>query len=127
MKLVIGGAFQGKQAFAQQKFQMQNGWADGSCCTKDELFAAPGVFQFHEYIRRMTAAGQDTQNFAEELIRENPDLIIVTNELGYGVVPVAALDRAYRENTGRICTKLAAYSSEVYRVVCGIGQVIKGA
>ena len=36
-----------------------------------------------------------------------------------------AFDRAYREAVGRICTKLAAYSDEVTRVVCGIGTVIK--
>jgi len=40
-------------------------------------------------------------------------------------VPVDRMEREYREQTGRVCTRLAAYSEKVYRVMCGIGQVIK--
>ena len=61
----------------------------------------------------------------ERLWEENPRLCIVTNELGYGVVPVDAFDRLWREKTGRICTELAGKAEEVHRVVCGIGMVIK--
>ena len=43
----------------------------------------------------------------------------------YGIVPVDRMEREYREQTGRVCTRLAAYSEKVYRVMCGIGQVIK--
>ena len=38
------------------------------------------------------------------------DVLLVSDEVGYGVVPMDAFDRAYREAVGRICTKLAAYS-----------------
>ena len=50
---------------------------------------------------------------------ENPEVVIVTNELGYGVVPVDAFDRNFREATGRVCTQLAEAADEVCRVVCG--------
>ena len=62
-----------------------------------------------------------------KIISRNPELVIVSQEVGYGVVPVDAFDRKYREAVGRVCTKLAAYSSKVTRVVCGIGTVIKDA
>lgn len=52
-------------------------------------------------------AGNDISSLAEDLIRVNPDLILVSDEVGYGVVPIDAFDRAYREAVGRICTKLA--------------------
>ena len=64
-------------------------------------------------------------DLAEELIRKNPELILITDEIGYGIVPVDRMEREYREQTGRVCTRLAAYSEKVYRVMCGIGQVIK--
>ena len=51
--------------------------------------------------------------------------MLVTNELGYGVVPIDKFDRAYREKTGRVCCQAARRASEVHRVVCGIGTVIK--
>ena len=59
--------------------------------------------------------------------RENPRLLLISNELGYGVVPMDAFDRTYRETTGRICTYLAKESQTVIRVVCGMGMVIKNA
>ena len=66
------------------------------------------------------------RKLADELKEKNPEIVIVTNELGYGVVPVSAFDRRYREDTGRICCKLAAEAEEVWRVYCGIGTCIKG-
>ena len=92
-----------------------------------EPFHAEGVMGFHEYIRKEMKAGNDISSLAEDLIRVNPDLILVSDEVGYGVVPIDAFDRAYREAVGRICTKLAAYSHRVTRVACGIGTVIKDA
>ena len=68
---------------------------------------------------------EDVSDLAEKLIQCNPGVLLVSDEVGYGVVPMDAFDRAYREAVGRICTKLAAYSDEVTRVVCGIGTVIK--
>ena len=65
------------------------------------------------------------QNLLSRLFLKNPDVILVSQEVGYGVVPVDAFDRKYREAVGRVCTKLAAYSHKVTRVVCGIGTVIK--
>ncbi|MGI6011061.1 MAG: bifunctional adenosylcobinamide kinase/adenosylcobinamide-phosphate guanylyltransferase [Ruminococcus sp.] len=125
MKLIIGGAFQGKTEYARQRYGIQR-WADGRDCLKDEIYQEEGIHHFHEYIKRMLKEGQDISEMAEKLREKNPEAVIVTNELGYGVVPIEAFDRKYRETTGRVCTKLAEYSSEVVRVVCGIGQVIKG-
>ena len=62
----------------------------------------------------------------EELLQKNPEICIVTNELGYGVVPIEPFDRKWREKTGRICTELAAKADSVTRVVCGIGILLKG-
>ena len=86
---------------------------------------AEGILNFHAFIRREMQKGKNVSELAEQLISCNPDVILVSDEVGYGVVPIDAFDRAYRETVGRICTKLAAYSSEVTRVVCGIGMVIK--
>ena len=84
-----------------------------------------GVVNFHEFIRAEMKKNEDVSDLAEKLIQCNPGVLLVSDEVGYGVVPIDAFDRAYREAVGRICTKLAAYSDEVTRVVCGIGTVIK--
>lgn len=124
MEMIIGGAFQGKAAYAEKMYPGIR-WKAGGELTAEELFCAEGVVGFHEFIRREMKKGKDTGRLAEELISRNPEIILVTDEVGYGVVPVDAFDRAYRERVGRICTELAAYSKKVVRVVCGIGMVIK--
>ena len=52
--------------------------------------------------------------------------MLITDEIGYGIVPTDAFYREYRETHGRVCTQIAAEAKEVHRVICGIGTVIKG-
>ena len=126
MEMMIGGAFQGKSVLAKKRYPQVN-WINGEDADWEMLSCAKGVLGFHEYIRKEMKAGRSVDQLAEDLIRVNPDVILVSDEVGYGVVPIDAFDRAYRETVGRICTKLAGYSHRVMRVVCGIGTVIKDA
>ena len=91
--------------------------------TGEERDDALNTFALYEFPDHVT--GIKIDDLAEELIRKNPELILITDEIGYGIVPVDRMEREYREQTGRVCTRLAAYSEKVYRVMCGIGQVIK--
>lgn len=125
MIMIIGGAYQGKTAYAQEKYKYVS-WADGASCTEEELFACQGVLHFQKYIRRILKEGQSTEALFKKLTENNKDIVIVTDEIGYGIVPIDAFERKYREETGRLCTKLAGFSKEVYRVVCGIATRIKG-
>lgn len=52
-------------------------------------------------------------------------LIIVTNELGMGLVPEYPLGRIFRDIAGRINQMLAETSDEVYFIVSGIPLQIK--
>lgn len=124
MELIVGGAFQGQLDYARQLFPKLQ-WLDGKSCSYEELCSCEGVFDFQEYIRRAMGEGQDVGELAQTLIQKNPGMILVSDEVGYGVVPMEAFDRKYREAVGRICTRLAAYSRRVHRVVCGVGTVIK--
>ena len=124
MEMIIGGAYQGKTVYAKKEYPLLN-WADVDKVTEEELMRAQGVTDFQKYIRRELEKERDVSELAEQIILKNPDVILVSQEVGYGVVPVDAFDRKYREAVGRVCTKLAAYSHKVTRVVCGIGTVIK--
>ncbi len=124
MILVTGGCFQGKTSYACETFGIEKEeTADGALCPAEELYRTRLLYHFHEYIRRMMKTGQDFS--MERLKRENPEVVLVTNELGYGVVPVDRFDREYREKTGRVCCQIAKEATQVHRVVCGIGTVIK--
>ena len=124
MEMINGGAYQGKASYGKKTYP-EILWKNGAGLSREELFQAEGVLNFHEFIRKEMKDGRDTGNLAAELIQRNPEVVLVSDEVGYGVVPVDAFDRAYRERVGRICTELASYSKKVVRVVCGIGMVIK--
>lgn len=61
-------------------------------------------------------------------MKQNPsrELIMVTNELGMGLVPAYPLGRIFRDIAGRVNQRLAAASDQVYFVISGIPTQIKG-
>lgn len=56
---------------------------------------------------------------------EKAELIIISDELGCGIIPIDPEDRQNREDNGRIMCILAAEADSVIRIVCGIPQKIK--
>ncbi|MBE3559327.1 MAG: bifunctional adenosylcobinamide kinase/adenosylcobinamide-phosphate guanylyltransferase [Ktedonobacteraceae bacterium] len=52
-------------------------------------------------------------------------LIVVSNEVGLGIVPTGALSRLYRDVLGRVNQHLAAAAARVYLMVAGLGVDIK--
>lgn len=124
MELIIGGAWQGQLEYAQEQYPFQE-FIDGAVCSEEELYSCKAVYDFQEFIKNYLSEKGDAGNLAESIIDKNPEIIIVSNEVGYGIVPMDAFERKYREAVGRVCTKLAAASNTVVRVVCGLGTVIK--
>ncbi len=62
------------------------------------------------------------ENFIDSL---NGNEIIVTNEVGMGIVPVDAMTRRYVEELGRLNARIAKLCDEVYFMVSGIAVKIK--
>lgn len=56
----------------------------------------------------------------------NAPVVVVTNEVGQGIVPDNALSREFREAQGRLNIALAAQADCVLHVLAGLVQVRKG-
>jgi len=54
-------------------------------------------------------------------------VILVSNEIGFGVVPTGAITRFYVDELGRLNQKLAAAADRVRLLVAGIPVAVKGA
>ncbi len=124
--MIIGGAFQGKLRYARSMYPKIT-WADGKVCPYEEIKTCEGIFHLEEYIRRVMQE-EEAWSYLETLnglAGINPRIVVVSDEVGYGLVPADPFERRYRETAGRICTRLAADAERVDRVVCGIGTVIK--
>lgn len=108
MIFIVGGAFQGKGAFAETHFKGKK-----------------IVVHYEETIREELLSGKDPLAEAEDFLRENRDAVIISAEVGYGLVPVDAFERKYREAVGRVNCYLAGEAEKFYRVVCGEGERLK--
>ncbi len=109
MRLIIGGFAQGKTTYAKERYPGEG-----------EIFD-----DFHLWFKERIQSGGEPEKEIERIIDESPGIIIVSDEIGSGVVPVSAEDRNYRERLGRCLTELAKRSESVERVFCGLGQRLK--
>lgn len=139
MKLIIGGLAQGKLHYVLQKEgneqciifdgllpderQIQEAWQEAGSEEKTLL-----INHFHHVVKQELAGKrtpEELEAYVMEFVEKHPEVILICDEIGNGIVPVDAFERTYREQTGRILIRLAQKADEVVRVLCGIGQRIK--
>ena len=132
MKLVIGGRAQGKlnyvlQHMTDEKYQIY----DGVFPDEGELFNLTKknewliVNRFHKWVNKELKENRNPEEELEAFLKKGVRFVIISDEIGNGIVPVDAFERDYRERTGRMLITLASQADEVVRVICGIGQKIK--
>ena len=110
MILITGGAAQGKKEYARRTF------GDGRKI----------IFAYQDTVRELLRAGEDPQAYTEELLRTQPDIVIIMDEVGCGIVPMEKEDRIWRDACGRCGCRIAAQADTVVRMICGIPTAIKG-
>ncbi|MCI5493617.1 MAG: bifunctional adenosylcobinamide kinase/adenosylcobinamide-phosphate guanylyltransferase [Lachnospiraceae bacterium] len=127
MDFIIGGRNQGKLAYGMKQYGI----------TEDEIFYAEDadidgvtgkrcLYGFHLLVKRILSDQRDLAGTLQDIFAKNTFQVIISDEIGYGLVPVDAFEREYRETVGRCCCKIAGEAEHVIRVVCGIPQEIKG-
>ena len=62
----------------------------------------------------------------QQVFRKLPQEYVLCREVGAGIVPIDPMERRWREETGRLCCKLAERAGGVVRLWCGIPQWLKG-
>lgn len=72
-----------------------------------------------------TAAREEIGRLINTIVRRQSSYILVTNEVGNGLVPDNKLGRTYRDALGRANQMLAKCADEVYMMVAGLPVKIK--
>jgi len=78
----------------------------------------------------MLAFGRDVDHDTEKLLeaaqQSRAAVILVTNEVGCGIVPESTLGRDFRDRAGILNQRVAAVAEEVYWMVFGQALRVKG-
>ncbi|BBM49117.1 bifunctional adenosylcobinamide kinase/adenosylcobinamide-phosphate guanylyltransferase [Leptotrichia wadei] len=85
-------------------------------------------FEKKMYIQTLEKLNKNVENSVNKLLNvtnEFENVIIVSNELGMGLVPSYPLGRYFREIAGKMNQIVAEKADEVYFVVSGISMKIK--
>jgi len=124
MHLIIGGAYQGKLTLAVQKYGFdQSELYDLALGLPDKPFSC--FYHLEELTRRAFAQGLTPLQTAELLLPYACDSVVISREVGSGIVPMTHEDRAWRELHGAVLRLLADKAQSVSRVFCGIEEVLK--
>ena len=91
MTLIIGGAYQNKYEWTLSKYKEQNIWND-----------------FHLFVKENLAAGKtsdEIKQVIESKINSKPGIVIISDEIGCGIIPATKEERTYREDSRKILSR----------------------
>jgi adenosylcobinamide kinase/adenosylcobinamide-phosphate guanylyltransferase len=120
--LIIGGKGQGKHRYVQKKYCLSE---SDFAVTFSDATDKKCFDQFHTAVKSLLESDVDPIAAVRDLLNKNPEIIVICDEIGCGVVPLNKNERTWRETVGRICCELALIAIRVERVFCGISMVLK--
>jgi len=126
MILIFGGAYQGKLAYALDRFDLTDSDVY-RCCESNTVIPINNkiLYEFDKWVLALIRADIDIADALRQFIDNNTDSIVICTDISCGVVPVDEIQRKHREAVGRSMTELSRVSSEVVRLFCGIPTRIK--
>ncbi len=124
MKLIIGGAYQGKTYYAMKKYSL--------CC--DDIFTCSDtaidfskkcIDNLENFTFACVKNNIDAVECFKEYYQDWQNSIIICQDIFCGVVPMGEENRRWRQQTGRLCQHLSKEAESVVRIFCGLEQKLK--
>lgn len=125
MHIYIGGAANGKTAYVQKQLA-----ESGQVVTWYEATLPPPgedaivVRHLHEWLLQFDGTEEAAIALWKARLANRPVILILT-DIGRGIVPMAAKDRAFRDACGRLYQALIAEAEEVTQIWYGIAKQLK--
>ena len=124
MTLIIGGAYQGKLAFARETFCL--GQEDVFTCDGAHIdFGRKCVNALEEFTLACVREGIDPVAYLRDRREQWEDTVFICQDLFCGVVPIDDALRAWRHTTGLVCQYLSREAGRFSRIFCGLEQRLK--
>lgn len=124
MILIFGGSYNGKINYTKKKYEITEN--DIFYCKDTNIdFSKKVICGIHIFVKKCVVNDLDTLEILKENIDNLKDKIIITDEIGSGIVPIKKEDRLWRETLGKSIQFLAENSNEVYRIFFGLEECLK--
>lgn len=132
--VVLGGAYQGKRNWVRSKWnQIEETEMKRWIATErnDEQWCM--IVDCNQYIKQQLKQSDLDKEESVQTIRKQirqrwnnaNNVIVIIDEIGYGLVPLEKKDRIYRELMGRVTCDLVEEATHVYRLIGGISVQLK--
>lgn len=129
MELYIGGRAQGKLNYVLTKYPKAECFDENNFTLLTNWEAKEIIVWNHFHLSMKKMIGEmgveKAKAYVRETISQQNNLVIISDEIGNGIVPMDESDRVYREETGRMLVEIAGKAVRVERIICGLAQVIK--
>lgn len=126
MRVVIGGAHNGKREFVKKMLaDVPHQWVD---CSAGELEIPSDGTVVIDHIEQWLAQTELDETEAVEFILksiEGKDVVFILTDIGRGIVPMDAEQRKLRDSCGRLSQQLMAKADDVTRIWYGLSQTLK--
>lgn len=130
MKMIFGGAYQGKLEYALKKYNISED--DVFYCSSEmpEMDLSKRIIYGLENFSWACENKDDSpEKILMDIISSNEDIasdiIFISEDISCGLVPMDKTERSWRENHGRMMIALANKCTSVERIFCGIPMKIK--
>lgn len=117
MIFIIGGYAQGRLAYALQQYSLS---AQDICD-----IAVTDDWQHHKIIYHAEELVTKHICLSDKILLQWQNKIIISQQVGCGLVPISAEERQWRESVGAMNQRIASYADTVIHVCCGLGMYLK--
>ena len=126
MDLIIGGAYQGKRAYAKMNYSLAE--EDIFTCTEETEpdFSYKVIDHLELFVLKCVREDRDAAAFFQKNEALWQDKILIGEELFSGVVPMEKENRMWREACGGLYVYLASEAATVTRLFLGLPERLKG-
>lgn len=126
MHLIFGGYAQGRLSYALKTYHKNE--TDVFDCATQPLSEWNGqtiLYHLEALVSQALQQNKAPLTLLQETVLNWQDCILITQEVGCGLVPISAEDRKWREAVGRMNAQLAAQAETVERIFCGLSMQLR--
>ena len=126
MRLIIGGYAQGRLSYCRRKYGVTDAdiW-DAACSPLAQWQGQRVIIHAAALAAARLKQGKEPAQEVQFPFFQQKELLVISQEMGCGLVPVSPEERALREAVGRMNCALAEQAESVERVCCGLGMYLK--